>query len=122
MKTLVLRLSLASTVALLIAAWAAPSIAADMAAAKQNYQTFCVKCHGPEGKGDGPGAAALKTKPRNFNDCARMKSITDDTLFKVIKNGGAANGLSADMPSWSQGFEDDEIHGLVDYVRAFCKK
>jgi mono/diheme cytochrome c family protein len=122
MKTLVLRLSLASIVALLIAAWAAPPTAADMAAAKQNYQTFCVKCHGPEGKGDGPGAAALKTKPRNFNDCARMKGITDDTLFKVIKNGGAANGLSADMPAWSQGFEDDEIHGLVDYVRAFCKK
>ena len=96
--------------------------AADMAAAKQNYTTFCVKCHGPAGKGDGPSAATLKTKPRDFTDCSRMAGLTDDTLFKVIKDGGAAGGLSADMPAWSQGFEDNEIHDLVAFVRSFCKK
>jgi mono/diheme cytochrome c family protein len=96
--------------------------AEDLAAAKSNYQTFCVKCHGAGGKGDGASAATLKTKPRDFTDCARMKTLSDDTLFKVIKNGGAANALSGDMPAWSQGFEDDEIHGLVAFVRSFCKK
>lgn len=96
--------------------------AADLAAAKQNYTTFCVKCHGAAGKGDGASAAPLKTKPRDFTDCNRMKTISDDTLFKVIKDGGAANNLSGDMPSWSQGFEDSEIHDLVAFVRAFCKK
>ena len=96
--------------------------AADMAAAKQNYDTFCMKCHGAEGKGDGPAAATLATKPRNFTDCAMMGKITDDTLFNVIKNGGAAAGLSKDMQAWSTGFGDDEIHDLVAYVRTFCKK
>jgi cytochrome c oxidase cbb3-type subunit III len=96
--------------------------AADMAAAKQNYDTFCVKCHGADGKGDGPAAATLSTKPRDFTDCARMSKITDDTLFNVIKNGGAAAGLSKDMAAWGSGFEDNEIHDLVAYVRTFCKK
>jgi mono/diheme cytochrome c family protein len=96
--------------------------AADMAAAKQNYDTFCVKCHGPGGKGDGPAAATLSTSPRNFTDCAAMGKISDDTLFNVIKNGGAAAGLSKDMQAWSSGFEDGEIHDLVAYVRTFCKK
>jgi hypothetical protein len=26
------------------------------------------------------------------------------------------------MQAWSQGFDDSEIHGLVAYVRTFCKK
>jgi mono/diheme cytochrome c family protein len=96
--------------------------AGDLAAAKTNYQTFCVKCHGGGGKADGPAAATLKTKPRDFTDCTRMSGLSDDKLFKVIKGGGAANGLSGDMPAWNQGFEDDEIHDLVSFVRAFCKK
>jgi mono/diheme cytochrome c family protein len=99
-----------------------PARAADMAAAKQNYDTFCVKCHGPGGKGDGPGAATLSTSPRNFTDCAAMGKISDDTMFNVIKNGGAAAGLSKDMQAWSSGFEDGEMHDLVAYVRTFCKK
>lgn len=100
----------------------APARAADLAAAKQNYDTFCVKCHGATGKGDGPGAATLSTKPRDYTDCARMAQESDDKLFNVIKNGGKANGLSPDMQAWSTGFEDGEIRDLVAYVRTFCKK
>lgn len=94
----------------------------DLADAKQNYQTFCSKCHGDAGKGDGASAATLATKPRDFADCARMAKESDDVLFKVIKEGGKANGFSGDMQAWSQGFDDGEIHGLVGYVRTFCKK
>ena len=111
----------ASMGAVLMAAVPA-SRAADMAAAKQNYDTFCVKCHGPGGKGDGPAAATLAVNPRNFTDCAAMGKISDDTLFKVIKSGGASVNLSKDMQAWSTGFADDEIHDLVAYVRTFCKK
>jgi mono/diheme cytochrome c family protein len=106
----------------IIACAVAPVRAADMAAAKQNYDTFCVKCHGPGGKGDGPAAATLSVSPRNFTDCAKMGKISDETLFNVIKNGGASVGLSKDMQAWSTGFEDSEIHDLVAYVRSFCKK
>ena len=51
-----------------------------------------------------------------------MGKISDDTMFNVIKNGGAAVGLSKDMQAWNAGFADDEIHDLVAYVRTFCKK
>jgi len=111
----------ASMGAVLMAAVPA-SRAADMAAAKQNYDTFCVKCHGPGGKGDGPAGATLATKPRNFTDCALMGKMSDDMLFNVIKNGGASAGLSKDMQAWNTGFSDDEIHDLVAYVKTFCKK
>ncbi|HYB91206.1 MAG TPA: cytochrome c [Candidatus Binataceae bacterium] len=109
-------------IVVMLASSSGGALAADLAAAKQNYKTFCTKCHGPEGKGDGTAAATLKTKPRDFTDCARMAKETDDVLFKVIKNGGPAAGFSADMQAWSSGFEDDEIRDLIAYVRTFCKK
>jgi len=101
---------------------AGASAAADLGTAKESYTTFCVKCHGASGRGDGPSAATLKTKPRDFTDCDRMAKIPDDVMFKAIKEGGEAAGLSKDMPPWKQGFEDAEIHDLVAYVRTFCKK
>ena len=99
-----------------------PASYADMAAAKSNYTTFCAKCHGDTGKGNGSGAATLQTKPRDFTDCARMAKESDDMLFNVIKNGGKSNGFSADMQAWNNAFEDSEIKDLVAYVRTFCSK
>jgi len=74
------------------------------------------------GKGDGPQADALTIKPRDFTDCARMKAMSDDTLFTAIKEGGEAVHLSKDMPAWKDGMDDDEIHDLIAYVRSLCTK
>ena len=96
--------------------------AADPDAAKENFKTFCVKCHGVSGKGDGASGATLKTKPRDFTDCDRMAKESDDLIFKTIKEGGEAAGLSKDMPVWKEGFDDAEIRDLGAFVRTFCKK
>ena len=55
----------------IIACAFAPVRAADMAAAKTNYDTFCAKCHGPGGKGDGPAAATLVHQPAQFHRLRR---------------------------------------------------
>ena len=106
----------------LVAATVATVAAADVAATKKEFVRFCTKCHGPDGKGDGPQADALTTKPRDFTDCGRMKAITDDTLFTAIKEGGESVHLSKDMPAWKDGMDDQEIHDLVAYVRSLCKQ
>ena len=101
----------------LIAATAASASAADLAAAKKDFVRFCAKCHGNEGKGDGPQADALDPRPRDLTNCTQMKAVTDDTLFTAIKEGGAAVKLSKDMPAWKDGMEDDEIHDLVAFAK-----
>jgi cytochrome c oxidase cbb3-type subunit 3 len=106
----------------LIAATALTAAAADIAAAKKDFVRFCAKCHGAEGKGDGPQADALDPKPRDFTDCARMKPMSDDMLFTAIKEGGQAVKLSKDMPAWKDGMDDGEIRDLVAYVRTLCTK
>jgi len=101
-----------------------PASADDAALAKaaENYQIYCKKCHGENGKGNGPGAAMLNPKPRDFADCANMQKRSDAELFKVISEGGDAVGMSADMQPWGGTLSADEIHGLVKYVRHFCKQ
>jgi len=96
--------------------------AGDEEGAAVQYTVYCAKCHGPSGHGDGANAPTLKTRPRDFGDCKTMKAISDDTMFKAIKEGGAAVNLPGDMPPWGQAFDDSEIKGLMVYVRAFCKK
>jgi mono/diheme cytochrome c family protein len=96
--------------------------AGDLAAGKASFNTFCVSCHGDSGKGDGSAGATLRTKPRDFTNCADMTPMPDDMLFEVIKNGGVPSHLSSEMPAWKDAFEDSEINDLVAYVRTFCKK
>ena len=95
---------------------------AGLARARENYQSYCQKCHGEQGKGDGPGAAMLNPKPRDYTDCKTMQNKKDDELLKVIKDGGDSIGLSADMQPFGGNLSDDEIHELVKFVRGFCKQ
>jgi mono/diheme cytochrome c family protein len=111
----------AATLALMLMA-APPAAAVDLNAAASNFSDSCVDCHGQSGKGDGPKAKELKTKPANYTDCAAMAKFDDDYLFKVIKLGSEKMGKSKDMPDFGKAYDDDEIRGLVAYVRGFCKK
>lgn len=86
------------------------------------FKIYCSRCHGDSGNGDGADAGTLKTHPRQFSDCKLMGTISDDTMFKAIKGGGAAVNLPDDMPSWSAGLSDDQIHALMKYIRGFCHK
>ncbi len=102
--------------------------AADLTAAASSYSDTCAKCHGAAGKGDGPKAADLKDKDGkqvalpDLSDCAKMSKITDDAMFKELKEGGASVGKSKFMTAYGDAMEDDEIKGMVAYVRTLCKK
>ena len=117
---------LAAAVAMILApaliSTAARAAEVDLKAAASNFSDSCADCHGESGKGDGKKAAELKTKPRDYTNCAEMTKLTDDYLFNVIKGGGKSMGKSKDMADFGKAFDDDEIHGLVAYVRTFCKK
>ncbi len=91
--------------------------AADVAAGKVKFQQMCATCHGAGGKGDGAAAAALNPKPRNFTDVAYMSKRTDAQLAAIIKNGGAANGLSPLMAPFGSSLSDADIANIVAYIR-----
>lgn len=67
------------------------------AAAAEMWRTRCGNCHGPDGRGDGPSGRALDPRPRDFHDAGWQARVEDAHLRRVIIEGGAAHGLSADM-------------------------
>ncbi|MGA2409708.1 MAG: cytochrome c [Candidatus Binataceae bacterium] len=95
-----------------------PALADDDTA--HNYSVYCARCHGISGRGDGDYAAKLHKRPRDFADCAMMARIPDTTIVKAIEGGGAAVGLSDEMPSWQGALDDGEITALAGYIRSFC--
>lgn len=98
------------------------ALAADAAKGRQVYDTYCALCHGPTGKGDGPGAAALEPKPRDLSSAELMQGKTDENLVNVITNGGAAAGLSAAMPPWNGVISAEDIQNVVAHIRQnLCK-
>ncbi len=90
--------------------------------ARTAFKQICATCHGENGEGDGPGAAALNPKPRNYTDKAWQASVTDDQITKTILMGGAAVGKSPAMPAQPQ-FRDkpEVVKALVRIVRSFGK-
>lgn len=102
-----------------IGVWATMPAAAEPKA-PEKYTTFCAPCHGSAGKGDGPAAAALNPKPRNFGDGKYMNAKSDAQLINVIKNGGQSEKLSPLMTAFGNALSDKEIKGIVAYIRSLA--
>jgi mono/diheme cytochrome c family protein len=86
------------------------------------FESRCVACHGLEGHGDGPAAANLKPRPRDFHNAKWQKSINDATIARAIVSGGQAVGVSSEMAA-NPDLEDEPavVAALVEHVRALCK-
>jgi cytochrome c553 len=99
----------------------ATAAAADVTRGESTYKELCAGCHGAGGKGGGKEAAALASKPKDLADCQRMTAFPDERLFRIIKEGGSAGGLSDAMPQYSSSLEDDEIRDVIGYIRSWCQ-
>jgi mono/diheme cytochrome c family protein len=102
--------------AVLAVAAAAP--AADPARGKDVYDIRCAPCHGETGAGDGPAAAALTPKPRNFLEPAFWKGRTPVQLRLVVKQGRPGTL----MAPFEGVLSDQEIDDVVAYVQTFRPK
>jgi mono/diheme cytochrome c family protein len=55
---------------------------------KNLFAQTCATCHGPEGKGDGPGGLGLNPKPRNFTAGTGWKNGTRlEDIYKTLDEG-----------------------------------
>jgi mono/diheme cytochrome c family protein/peroxiredoxin len=76
------------------------------------YQTACVQCHGPEGRGDGTSAAEQNPPPRDFAVRPWKHGETTDAVARVIRDGVPGTAMPA-SPSLSS----SDVEALVAFVR-----
>jgi mono/diheme cytochrome c family protein len=101
-----------------IAAMAMAALSARAGDAKALYDQSCAKCHGAEGKGDTKMGQKLGAK--DYSDAKVQDALKDDAAFKSIKEGlKDKDGKTAMKPA--EGIADDDIKGLVTYMRTFKK-
>jgi mono/diheme cytochrome c family protein len=74
------------------------------------YQTYCLVCHGEEGKGDGPIASKIPPPPSYKSD--RLLAYPPGRIFHVITRG--ANK----MPSYAAQLSPEDRWLIITYVRA----
>jgi mono/diheme cytochrome c family protein len=80
----------------------------------------CWKCHGQEGRGDGPSASTLTDsndqpiRPFNFTTSARAKcGTTNQDLYRIFMTG--VDGTP--MPSFADVIKPEDAWDLVHYLR-----
>ena len=82
--------------------------------AKRIYMENCAACHGASGGGDGPAAATLKPKPRNFKEGKFLYGDSMAQLKKTIKNGVKGSA----MPAWGPTLKDTEIEIVIGFIKS----
>jgi cytochrome c6 len=84
----------------------------DSSASAAMFKSKCALCHGP----DGGGSTVGKTMnvPDLRSDTVQKRS--DAELAQIISDGKNA------MPSFKKSLSEDQIHGLVTYIRSLAKK
>lgn len=105
---------------------------------KQMYVIYCARCHGLDGRGQGPAASALKLAPTDLSSLARNNNglYPAKHVVTVLKFGTQSSGHgSKAMPAWGPalqsidhsagGTQDTQalrIANLVKYVETLQAK
>ena len=75
---------------------------------KALYQTYCLVCHGEQGRGDGPISGKIPPPPSYVSD--RLMQFPQGRVFHVITMG------TNKMPSYATQLSSDERWKVVTYV------
>ena len=84
---------------------------ASVARGRPLYQQHCVACHGPEGRGDGPGASGLSPAPADLS--LHVPLHPDADTFAFIARGFPGTA----MQGWDTVLSEQQIWDLVNYLR-----
>ncbi len=92
---------------------------------KKKYEAECFTCHGHEGDGKGEAYRWTWPKPRDFTSGTyKFRSTpsgdppTDDDIKRTIKKGLPGTSMEA----YEKKLTDDEIDGLIEYIKAFSEE
>lgn len=89
--------------------------ATDLPKGRTVYETRCAPCHGSDGGGDGPAAAAITPRPRNFRDPAFWTGRTPQQLKLVVAEGRPGTL----MAPFKDALSAAEIDDVVTYLQSF---
>ena len=103
---------------LAIAATFAAVVTASADGAKDNWDKYCTKCHGADGKGQTKLGQRLGA--RDYTDPQVQTGLKDADIVKAVKEGVRDKDGKLAMKA-NTDLSDDDINQLVAYLRTFKK-
>lgn len=94
-----------------------PVNAATLAGGKKLFAGKCQRCHGAEGKGNGPDADPEHAADMDLTVLARAARNQDGTVFYKIWNGRG----TPKMPAFSEELTKEQVWAIVAYVQTLRK-
>lgn len=82
---------------------------------RERYETYCLVCHGPKGKGDGTVAPKMLVAPPSLLT-TKIRGWSDGSIFHVITDG---QGM---MGSYSGQIIEKDRWLIVNYIRQLQKE
>ncbi len=82
---------------------------------KRLFEIYCLVCHGPAARGDGPIARKLEEPPDDLTEESAVE-LTDGYIYTVIREGGTI------MPPQAEGLSSRERWDVVNYLRSLQRK
>ena len=89
-----------------------------MAAGRKLFLSKCQRCHGAEGKGDGPDADKTHLHHMNLTLAGNAKANPDGVVFHKIWNGRS----SPKMPKFGDELTKEQVWAIVAYVQTLRAK
>lgn len=87
------------------------------------YARHCSHCHGEDGRGTGPAAAALAHKPADLTNHFHQPPHDGDAyLFWRVSEGGTVppfSGMGSQMPAFKHLLSEGERWDVLAYVHAY---
>jgi mono/diheme cytochrome c family protein len=108
------RWACALVIFLIILGSVGPAAGDELAEGKSLYAAKCQICHGANGQGDGPAAAALNPRPADFTNPAFWQNNAEEKIRRTVTSGKGA------MPAFN--LKDDEIKAVTEYIAHTFKK
>jgi hypothetical protein len=87
---------------------------------QQVYESICITCHGPDGKGKANAELIKIITLPDFTDCEFAVREADADWLAVAHKGGPARGFSPLMAPWGGTYTTGELTRAVGYIRHFC--
>ncbi len=86
------------------------SVEGEAIAGEELFRTYCAKCHGLKGLGDGPSVGSLRTQ--GGMNLTILQDRSDEEIFLTI-----SAGKGSEMPPWALVLTEEERWALVEYIR-----
>ena len=84
------------------------------------FEAWCRACHGADGRGTPAATTRLEVPPANLRECKASTAEREDRWVAIVTQGGAAFGLSLDMPAFGEAASPAQIRSVVRYARSLC--